>query len=103
VVATGHTYSVREFCERAFDVVGLDYRDFVRVDERFCRPAEVDLLVGDPSKAREKLGWEPRHTFSDLVSEMVEADLEQTHAGLNDQPAEITQVAARELNQPARR
>ena len=75
VVATGETHEVREFCEVAFEHVGLDYRDFVVQDERFMRPAEVDLLVGDPSKARAELGWELRTSFQDLVTMMVDADL----------------------------
>ncbi|HKY05608.1 MAG TPA: GDP-mannose 4,6-dehydratase [Blastocatellia bacterium] len=75
VIATGETHSVREFCELAFGEVGLDYRDYVKVDERFIRPAEVDLLMGDYSKARRELGWEPTHTFSETVKEMVAADL----------------------------
>ena len=75
VVATGETHEVREFCEVAFEHVGLDYRDFVVQDERFMRPAEVDLLVGDPSKARADLGWELRTSFRDLVTMMVDADL----------------------------
>jgi GDPmannose 4,6-dehydratase len=76
VIATGETHSVREFCELAFKEAGLDYRDHVVVDERFKRPAEVDLLVGDSSKARRALGWEPSYTFEALVSEMVRSDLE---------------------------
>ncbi|HEX4129940.1 MAG TPA: GDP-mannose 4,6-dehydratase [Pirellulales bacterium] len=80
VIATGTRHSVREFCELAFAQVGLDYRDYVRVDERFFRPAEVDLLVGDASKAREKLGWAPHYSFSQLVEEMVRHDLEQVVA-----------------------
>jgi len=75
VIATGETHTVREFCERAFGKVALDYRDFVKVDEQFYRPAEVDLLKGDATKARRVLGWEPRHTFEELVDEMVNADL----------------------------
>ena len=75
VISTGETHSVRDFCELAFAEVQLDYRDFVRVDEAFYRPAEVDLLIGDPSKARRILGWEPKHTFRDLVAEMVQSDL----------------------------
>src|SRR6266545_1340964 len=63
VVATGETHSVREFCEAAFAVAGLDYRDYVKIDEFFYRPAETDLLVGDASKARRVLGWEPTYTF----------------------------------------
>ena len=75
VVATGETHEVREFCEVAFQHVGLDYRDHVVQDERFMRPAEVDLLVGDPRKAEERLGWQLRTSFSDLVTMMVDADL----------------------------
>jgi GDPmannose 4,6-dehydratase len=75
VVATGQTQSVRRFCELAFGHVGLDYRDYVVLDERFMRPAEVDLLVGDSSKAREVLGWQPETSFEDLVRMMVEADI----------------------------
>ena len=75
VVATGETHSVREFCERAFAEAGLDCEDYVRVDEKFYRPAEVELLIGDAGKARRALGWEPSYTFEGLVSEMVEADL----------------------------
>src|SRR5918995_859056 len=75
VVATGETHSVREFCELAFDRVGLDWEKHVVVDEKFFRPAEVDLLVGDASKARRVLGWEPKTTFEGLVNLMVDADL----------------------------
>jgi len=77
VVATGATHSVRTLCEVAFAHVGLDYRDHVTVDERFLRPAEVDQLVGDASKARRELGWMPETSFEDLVRMMVDADLEQ--------------------------
>jgi GDPmannose 4,6-dehydratase len=76
VVATGETHTVREFCERAFAEVDLDYRDYVRVDERFYRPAEVELLMGDPAKARKGLGWEPKYTFGEMIGEMVRTDLE---------------------------
>jgi GDPmannose 4,6-dehydratase len=76
VIATGEAYSVREFCELAFDEVGLDYRDYVKVDERFYRPAEVDLLIGDSTKARRVLGWKPKYTLQEMVSEMVRSDLE---------------------------
>ena len=75
VIATGETHTVREFCELAFSEVGLDYRKYVQIDERYLRPAEVDLLMGDATKARKKLGWEPTYTFPKLVSEMVQADL----------------------------
>jgi GDPmannose 4,6-dehydratase len=77
VVGMGETHSVREFCEIAFGHVGLDYNDFVVQDERFYRPAEVDLLISDPSKARSVLGWEPSVSFRELVTMMVDADLER--------------------------
>jgi len=76
VVATGETHSVRELCEAAFNCVGLNYEDYVVIDEKFYRPAEVDLLIGDPAKAKSKLGWEPQVDFKSLVEMMVEADLE---------------------------
>jgi GDPmannose 4,6-dehydratase len=75
VVATGRTVSVRDFCRLAFAHVGLTMEDHVTVDERFLRPAEVDVLLGNPGKAREKLGWTAETSLEDLVSEMVEADL----------------------------
>jgi GDPmannose 4,6-dehydratase len=75
VVAMGETHSVREFCELAFSCVGLNYENHVAVDERFYRPAEVDLLIGDSTKARQKLGWEPKYSFQALVEEMVKSDL----------------------------
>lgn len=75
VIATNETHSVRELCQAAFDCVGLNWEDHVVVDEKFYRPAEVDLLIGDPSKAHAKLGWEPSVTFKELVELMVEADL----------------------------
>jgi GDPmannose 4,6-dehydratase len=76
VVSTDETHSVRELCEVAFTHVGLDYEKFVVQDERFFRPAEVDLLVGDSSKAREHLGWKPKVSFPELVRMMVDADVE---------------------------
>jgi GDPmannose 4,6-dehydratase len=75
VVATGRTVSVRELCRLAFDHVGLDYTQHVKVDERFLRPAEVDVLLGDSSKARQQLGWVPETSLETMVAEMVEADL----------------------------
>jgi GDPmannose 4,6-dehydratase len=75
VVSTGETYSVRRFCEIAFGHVGLDYSNHVVIDERFYRPAEVELLVGDPAKANKELGWKPEVTFEQLVTMMVESDL----------------------------
>jgi GDPmannose 4,6-dehydratase len=76
VIATGETHSVRDFCEIAFGEAGLDYREHVEVDPAFYRPAEVDLLLGDATKARQQLGWEPRHNFRELIKEMVRHDLE---------------------------
>ncbi len=77
VVATGETHSVKEFCEKAFAYVDLDHKDFVQIDPRYFRPAEVDLLLGSPAKAKQKLGWEPKVSFDQLVAMMVEADLEK--------------------------
>jgi GDPmannose 4,6-dehydratase len=77
VVATGESHSVREFLEEAFSYAGLDWREFVTVDPKYFRPAEVDVLLGDPSKARTALGWTPRVGFRALVRLMVDADLER--------------------------
>ncbi len=77
VVATGAAHSVRNFCEIAFDHVGLDYRDFVKTDPQFMRPAEVDHLIGNPAKAQTQLGWTPDVDFPGLVNMMVDADLER--------------------------
>jgi GDPmannose 4,6-dehydratase len=76
VVATGETHSVREFLEVAFSHVGLDWKKYVEIDPRYYRPAEVDLLIGDPSKAIKKLGWQPKTKFEDLTKLMVDADVE---------------------------
>jgi GDPmannose 4,6-dehydratase len=76
VIATGETHSVREFLEEAFAYAGLDWNDFVKVDPKYFRPAEVDLLLGDPTKAKRILGWEPKVTFKALVRLMVDADME---------------------------
>ncbi len=75
VVATGETHTVQQFCERAFSRAGLNYRDHVEIDSRYYRPAEVDLLWGDPTKAKTQLGWEPKVSFEELVDMMVDADL----------------------------
>jgi GDPmannose 4,6-dehydratase len=77
VIGTGSTFSVREFCEAAFSAVSLDWQEFVKQDERFFRPAEVDLLVADPSKAKQQLGWAPSVSFEELVRRMVEADMDR--------------------------
>jgi len=76
VIATGETHSVREFLELAFERAGLDWRRYVEFDSRFIRPSEVDLLIGDATKSRKLLGWQPRVKFHDLVAIMVDADLE---------------------------
>jgi GDPmannose 4,6-dehydratase len=76
VIGTGETHSVGEFCQIAFDHVGLDYKDYVVQDPKFYRPAEVDLLVSDPTKASAKLGWEPEVGFTELIKMMIDSDLE---------------------------
>lgn len=76
VVATGKTWSVRDFLERAFTLAGLNWEDHVEIDSRYFRPTEVDLLIGSPAKAKEKLGWEPQTSFDELVRIMVKADVE---------------------------
>ncbi len=83
VIGTGEAHSVRELCEVAFSYVGLDYRDYVVVDPKFFRPAEVDILLADASKARRKLGWEPRVSFEELIRMMVDADLERLQRNLD--------------------
>ena len=75
VIATGETHSVREFLDEAFGLVGLDWKKYVEIDPRYYRPAEVDLLLGNPAKAKEKLGWKPKTTFKELVKIMLEYDL----------------------------
>ena len=76
VVATGETYSIRELLEVAFGQVDLDYRDHVEFDTRYTRPSEVDVLLGDPSKAKKVLGWEPEVNFEGLIKMMMDHDLE---------------------------
>jgi len=85
VIATGEAHSVRELVDISFQHVGLDPDEYVKLDPRFLRPAEVDHLIGDYSKAREKLGWEPRTTFEELVKLMVDADLELLARGVPQQ------------------
>ena len=77
VVATGRTTTVRDMCKIAFEHVGLDYEKYVVVDPRFYRPAEVDILLGNPAKAKERLGWEAKTTLEQLITMMVDADLER--------------------------
>jgi GDPmannose 4,6-dehydratase len=81
VIATGQTWSIRDFLDRAFACVGLDWKDCVEIDPRYYRPTEVDLLIGDASKAEKKLGWKPRTSFDQLVQIMVKADLEAEGQG----------------------
>jgi GDPmannose 4,6-dehydratase len=76
VVSTGETHSVREFLEETFGYAGLDWRKYVVIDEKYFRPAEVDLLIGDCTKAQQKLGWKPKTTFKDLAHLMVDADIQ---------------------------
>jgi GDPmannose 4,6-dehydratase len=83
VVATNESHSVREFAEKVFSRVGLDYRDHVKVDKKFLRPLDVRYLRGDYRKAREKLGWRPKVNFDDLVSLMVKADQERWKRWMN--------------------
>jgi GDPmannose 4,6-dehydratase len=75
VVATGETHTIEEFAKLAFDCVGLDYKQYIYIDPRFARPAEVDLLLGDASKAKKVLGWQPKTPFPQLVEMMVKSDL----------------------------
>ena len=91
VVASGASHTVREFCDLAFAQADLDYRDYVLVDERFYRPAEVESLIGDATKARSVLGWEPSCNFSDLVCEMVQNDLD----AVMHQPAGSSEAVGR--------
>ena len=76
VIATGENHSVREFAEKVFKKLGLDYEEYVAIDQRYFRPTEVDVLLGDSTKAQKKLGWKPKVTFDQLIDMMVEADLE---------------------------
>ena len=87
VIATGKVHSVRELVEVAFEHVGLDPDEHVRIDERYLRPAEVEHLIGDASKAREKLGWEPRTSFEEMIRRMVDADLELLGRGVPQKQA----------------
>jgi GDPmannose 4,6-dehydratase len=90
VVATGETHTIREFCEVAFDHVGLDWRKFVAFDERYLRPAEVDILIGDATKAKRVLQWEPKTRFKELAKLMVEADIQLLADKLGGKVARVT-------------
>ena len=94
VIATGETHSVRDFVEAAFTHAGLSYQDFVVTDPDLFRPAEVNILLGDATKAKEKLGWSPKTDFSHLVHEMVDADFATAGIALGTQPAVLVRVAA---------
>lgn len=95
VIATGETHSVREFLDLAFGYVNLDWQDYVEFDDRYLRPAEVELLIGDPTKSRQKLGWEPSVTFEQLVALMVEADLKALgHTSPNGNGSKVIQDVA---------
>ncbi|MDO6995085.1 GDP-mannose 4,6-dehydratase [Brachyspira innocens] len=83
VISTGETHSVREFLDEAFGLVGLDWKKYVEIDPRYYRPAEVDLLLGDPTKAKEKLGWKAKTTFKELVKIMLEYDLNSVGLSLD--------------------
>jgi GDPmannose 4,6-dehydratase len=87
VIATGEAHSVQELVDVAFAQVDLDPKDYLRIDERFMRPAEVDHLIGDYAKAKEQLGWEPRTSFEELVQLMVDSDLELLRSGVPTQQA----------------
>jgi GDPmannose 4,6-dehydratase len=87
VIATGEAHSVRELVDVAFAHVGLDPEEYIRIDPRFLRPAEVEHLIGDHSKAKEKLGWEPRTSFDELVRLMVDADIELLAKGVPQKQA----------------
>ncbi len=84
VVSSGATHTVREMCAIAFSHVGLDWQEYVKVDEQFYRPAEVQLLLGDSSKARERLGWTPEVDFAGLIRMMVDADMARVQAGITN-------------------
>jgi len=88
VIASEETHSVREFCEIAFSYIGLDWQKYVKTDKQFYRPAEVNLLLGNCSKAKAKLGWKKRHSFSDLVQMMVDADLKFVEKHIRELKAE---------------
>ena len=97
VIATGVTHSVREFLDATFGYLDLDWNQYVEIDPRYYRPAEVDLLQGDPSKARRELGWEPRVSFQEMVKLMVDHDLELAH----QEQTHDAGIAARKKAQPA--
>jgi GDPmannose 4,6-dehydratase len=90
VIATGETHTIREFCEIAFGHVGLEWQKFVDFDQRYLRPAEVDILIGDPLKAKRVLGWEAKTKFRELVQLMVDADVKLLADKLGGKVARVT-------------
>ena len=88
MISTNETHSIREFLDEAFSIVNLDWHDYVEFDERYVRPAEVDLLIGDYEKAKKELGWEPKVKFKELVKIMVDADIQD----LNDRLSGIVTI-----------
>jgi GDPmannose 4,6-dehydratase len=89
VIATGETHSVQEFCEEAFGLVGLNWQEYVELDKRYLRPAEVDILIGDAVRAKKQLGWEPKVKFKELVKIMVEADVKELQDKLSGKVAAV--------------
>lgn len=98
VIATGQTQSVRDFCKLAFSRVGLNWEDYVEVDPRYFRPTEVDLLIGDPSKAKEKLNWTPKTSFTQLVNMMVDADLDDLRSKIDGRKKENIKLHSQSLS-----
>ncbi len=94
VIATGRTISIRELCRHAFSCVGLNWEEHVRTSQALLRPAEVEVLHGDPSKAKQKLGWQATVSFEELISEMVEADLARHRARAKGQMPTDASLAA---------
>ena len=90
VIATGETHTIKEFCELAFAHAGLDWEKYVAFDKRYLRPSEVDLLIGDASKAKRVLGWEPKTKFKQLAQLMVDADIQQLADKLGGKVAKVT-------------
>ena len=89
VIATGETHTIREFCELAFGRVGLDWQQYIDFDKRYLRPAEVDILIGDPAKAKRVLGWQPKTKFKELVELMVDADVKKLQDKLGGKVARV--------------
>ncbi len=92
VIATNETHTIREFLEAAFGHVGLKWEDYVEIDQRYFRPAEVDLLIGDPAKAKKQLGWEPKTTFKELAELMVDADMKELEEEMSGKVREVREV-----------